>query len=178
MTQIDEPTPRTTWDASSNRATASDDGPEENGVEDQFRSLLEGLRTTLPGVQLIAAFLLTVPFYVHWGDLARAERLAYYVAFGSALVSSLLLMAPSSHQRLRAETSGGVSRRSSRHLAVAVRLTIVGTVLFAVAITAVAYLVASFVLGTVAAVVSAVVVGLVGAWSWFYVPLVDFERDR
>lgn len=149
-----------------------------NDTEDQFRSLLEGLRTTLPGVQLIAAFLLTVPFYDHWEGLARNERIAYYLAFGSALVSSLLLMAPSSHQRLRAEASGGVTRRSPRHLQVAVRLTVAGTILFAVAITAVAYLVASFVLGTIAAVVAATVVGAVGAWSWFYVPMVDFERDR
>lgn len=168
MTQIDEPT-------APEPAAAPDHAMP---VDDQFRSLLEGLRTTLPGVQLIAAFLLTVPFYDHWDDLVHAERLAYYIAFGSALVSSLLLMAPSSHQRLRADSTGGVARRSSRHLAVAVRLTIVGTALFAVAITAVAYLVASFVLGVVAAVVSAVVIGAVAAWSWFYVPLVDFERDR
>lgn len=155
--------------------------PQETGPEDvdeQFRSLLEGLRTTLPGVQLIAAFLLTVPFYDPWDGLRRGERLAYYVAFGSALVSSMLLMAPSSHQRLRAETEGGVVRRSARHLAVAVRLTIAGTVLFAIAVTAVAYLVASFVLGPVAAVVAAAVVGAVGAWSWFYIPLVDFQRDE
>jgi hypothetical protein len=167
MTQIAEAT-----------AAPTPDELPDNPIEDQFRSLLEGLRTTLPGVQLIAAFLLTVPFYDHWDDLVHLERLAYYVAFGSALLSSLLLMAPSSHQRLRAESRGSVARHSTRHLAVAVRLTVIGTVLFAIAVTAVAYLVASFVLGSIAAAVSAIVVGAVGAWSWFYVPLVDFERDR
>ena len=30
-------------------------------VDDQFRAILEGLRTTLPGVQVLFAFLLTLP---------------------------------------------------------------------------------------------------------------------
>lgn len=149
----------------------------QQSVDKEFRSLMEGLRTTLPGVQFIVAFLLTLPLYDRFDALAQAERVAYDVAFGSALVSSLLLMAPSSHQRLRAQGGGDVTRHSPRHLAVAVRLTIVGSVLFALALTASAFLVSSFVLGTTAAVAVTIVVGAVGAWSWFYLPLVSFERD-
>jgi hypothetical protein len=146
-------------------------------VEEEFRSLLEGLRTTLPGVQLISAFLLTLPLYDHFDDLVRSERVAYYIAFVSALISSLLLMAPSSHQRLRSQ-HGVVARHSRRHLQTAVRLTIVGTVAFAIAITAAAYLVSSVVLGTGAAIGVAGLVGAVAAWSWFYLPLVAFGRRR
>jgi hypothetical protein len=145
-------------------------------VEKEFRSLLEGLRTTLPGVQLITAFLLTLPLYERFEQLVRAERVAYYVAFGSALVSSVLLMAPSSHQRLRAH-GGTVARHSRRHLAVAIRLTVVGSALFAVALTASAFLVSSLVLGTPIAVAVTVVVAAVEAWSWFYLPLVVFRHD-
>jgi hypothetical protein len=145
----------------------------DDQVEDEFRSLLEGLRTTLPGVQLITAFLLTMPLYDHFDDLVRAERVAYYIAFVAALVSSLLLMAPSSHQRMRA--GDGVARRHRRHLESAVRLTIVGTVGFAVTITASAFLVSSIVLGTGVAIGVAALVAAVGAWSWFYLPLVGFR---
>lgn len=152
------------------------DHDKRRNVDRQFRSLLEGLRTTLPGVQLITAFLLTLPLYDRFEDLARAERVAYYVAFSSALVSSLLLMAPSSHQRLRAER-GDVTRHSPHHLAVAVRLTVVGSVLFAVALTASAFLVSSLVLGTAAAAAVTALVAAVGAWSWFYLPLISFEHD-
>jgi hypothetical protein len=154
----------------------TDRSPDELNVDEEFRALLEGLRTTLPGVQLITAFLLTLPLYDRFQDLVHAERAAYYVAFGSALASSLLLMAPSSHQRLRAN-GGRVARHSKHHLDVAVRLTVVGSALFAVALTASAYLVASLVLGTPTAVVVTVIVGAVGVWSWFYLPLVTFERD-
>ena len=70
---------------------ASDDTDQ---VEDEFRSLLEGLRTTLPGVQLVTAFLLTVPLYDKYDELGHSERVAYYIAFATALVASVLLTAP------------------------------------------------------------------------------------
>ena len=145
-------------------------------VEEEFRSLLEGLRTTLPGVQLVTAFLLTLPLYDRFEDLTRGERIAYYVAFGTSLLSSLLLMAPSSHQRVRAR-GGLVQRHSQRHLAVAVRLTVVGSVLFALALTAVAFLVSSLVVGAPWALAVAVIVAVGGGWSWFYLPLVAFRND-
>ena len=162
--------------AASKQSTPGGGGGQRTDVDDQFRSLLEGLRTTLPGVQLITAFLLTLPLYERFEDLTTAENAAYYIAFVSALLSSLLLMAPSSHQRLRAPDHG-VTRRSPHHLQVAIWLTVAGTVGFAVAITAVAFLVSSIVLNTVAAIAVASLVAAVGAWSWFYVPLISFERE-
>ena len=151
------------------------DAPPESDVEKEFLSLLDGLRVTLPGVQLITAFLLTVPLYDRFPDLQRTERVAYYIAFGCGLASSVLLTAPSSHQRLRAH-GGRVARHSPHHQEVAVRLTIAGSVLFGVALTAVAYVVSSLVLTTPVAVVFTVTMGLVLAWSWFYLPLVTFRK--
>lgn len=145
-------------------------------VDKEFLSLLDGLRVTLPGVQLITAFLLTLPLYDRFPDLVRAERVAYYIAFGCGLGSSLLLIAPSSHQRLRAHR-GLVERHSLHHLDVAVRLTVAGSVLFGVALISSAYLVTSIVSDTAAAIAVTVAVGLLLGWSWFYLPLVSFERD-
>lgn len=159
-------------DARSGRVEDGQDGTDD-AVEEEFRSLLEGLRTTLPGVQLITAFLLTLPLYDHFDDLIRSERVAYYVAFVAALVSSILLMAPSAHQRMR--SGDGVARRHRRHLESAVRLTVVGTVGFAITITASAFLVSSLVLGTGVAIGVTALVAAVGAWSWFYLPLVGFR---
>lgn len=159
-------------------SASTDDGQDDtdDAVEDEFRSLLEGLRTTLPGVQLITAFLLTMPLYDHFDDLVRSERVAYYIAFVAALVSSVLLMAPSAHQRMRA--GDGVARRHRRHLESAVRLTIIGTIGFAITITAAAFLVSSVVLGTGAAIGVTTFVAAVGGWSWFYLPLVGFRSHR
>ena len=148
---------------------------DDDQVEEEFRSLLEGLRTTLPGVQLVTAFLLTVPLYPTYESLDRSERSAYYVAFVSAIVASLLLMAPSSHQRLRSKHS--VARHHRSHLDAAVQITIVGSAIFGIAITAVTFMVSSIVLGTGLAVAVASAVALVCLWSWYYLPLVAFRRD-
>ena len=130
----------------------------------------------LPGVQLATAFLLTVPMYDKFETLQHSERVAYYLAFGSALVSSLLLAAPSSHQRLRSR-GGVVARHSRRHLDAAVKVAVAGSALFAVSITAVAFLVASIVLTTTVAVAVTVIVAVTCLWSWYYLPLVSFRRD-
>jgi hypothetical protein len=148
---------------------------EDDQVEDEFRSLLEGLRTTLPGVQLVTAFLLTVPLYETYDTLGRSERTAYYVAFVSALLSSLLLMAPSSHQRLRSGDS--VARRHRSHLDTAVHIAIAGSAIFGIAIVAVAFMVSSIVLSTGAAIAVTAAAAVVCLWSWYYLPLVAFRRD-
>ncbi len=155
---------------------ADDAGIDEEQVEEDFRSLMEGLRTTLPGAQLVTAFLLTVPLYEKWDQLIRQERVAYYIAFVSAVLGTLLLMAPPSHQRVRSGDEG-VARRHQRHVQAAAHIAIAGSVLFGTAIVAVAFLVVSFVLGTAAAVTVAVAVGAAWLWSWFYLPLVSFAKD-
>ena len=144
-------------------------------VEEEFRSLMEGLRTTLPGAQLVTAFLLTVPLYDKWDQLIRQERVAYYVAFVCALLGTLLLMAPPSHQRMR--TRDSVARHHHRHVKAAAHIAVVGSLLFGLSLVAVAFLVVSFVLGTGPAVLAAAAVGAAWLWSWYYLPLVSFEKD-
>ena len=69
--------------ATGNAPRVNDAGRDDDGqVEEEFRSLLEGLRTTLPGAQIITAFLLTLPFYERFGALDQRERAAYYIACG------------------------------------------------------------------------------------------------
>ncbi len=155
--------------------TPTQDRRADFDVDDAFRAVLEGLRTTLPGVQVLFAFLLTVPFQSSFADLSGVNQTAYYLAFFASAVASILLIAPSAHQRLRAPKSG-VRRRSHSHLRFTVRMTIVGTAVFAVAIAAAVYLVTSVLLDDVTAAMGTAVVAALVAWAWFYVPLVTFER--
>jgi hypothetical protein len=150
----------------------------EDDVDDAFRAVLEGLRTTLPGVQVLFAFLLTLPFLETFDRLPVAEKTAYYLAFFGSAVASILLIAPSAHQRIRAPISG-VKRRSARHLHITVRITIVGTIVFAVALVAAVYLVSSLVIDNgVGVVLATIAVTALLGWSWFYVPLVTFSNQR
>lgn len=155
---------------------AGDGRDDQNEVDDQFRALMEGLRTTLPGVQVLFAFLLALPLQASFTDLEATQLWAYYIAFATAAISSLLLIAPSVHQRVRSVRSG-VRRRHLRHVIVAVWLTIVGSITFLISMVASVYLVTELVLRTTwASVAVAVTLGL-GLWAWFYLPLVSFARD-
>jgi magnesium-transporting ATPase (P-type) len=158
-----------------------DEAPREadgDEVDDAFRAVLEGLRTTLPGVQVLFAFLLTLPFLESFDDLLGSEKTAFYLAFFGSAVASILLIAPSAHQRLRAPISG-VKRRSARHLQITVRITIVGTIVFAVALAAAVYLVSSLVMKSgIDAVLATVAVTALLGWSWFYVALVTFADHK
>jgi hypothetical protein len=146
-----------------------------NEVDDAFRSILEGLRTTLPGVQVLFAFLLTLPLQAAFADIRAVERGAYYVAFFGSALASVLLIAPSAHQRLRAPITG-VRRRSERDLTITIYLTIAGTIIFAVALAAAVFLISTLVLTDSAAIGATIAVTAVIGWSWFFVPLVTFRR--
>ena len=153
-----------------------EDEARENDVDDQFRAILEGLRTTLPGVQVLFAFLLVLPLQAAFSETSDVQQVAYWVAFFASALASVLLIAPSAHQRLRAPITG-VERRSLRHLQLAIRLTIAGTVAFALALAAAVFLVSSLTLTDNVSIAAALATAVVIAWSWFYIPLVTFERS-
>lgn len=151
------------------------ESPPERDVDEQFRALLEGLRTSLPGVQVLFAFLLTAPLQAGFGDIDDVERAAFGVAFYSSGLASILLIAPSVHQRVRAPATG-IQRHSHRHLIIATWITIAGTVAMGVAIVATTFVVSSLVYGHSVAFVSGAVITALAAWAWWFVPLVTFRR--
>lgn len=156
--------------------TRGEDGQGSNDeVDDQFRALLEGLRTTIPGVMVLFAFLLTLPLYASFEELRGLDKVVFYIAFASATLSAVLLIAASVHQRVRAPVSG-IRRRTMSHVLFATKLAIVGTVTFAFSIAAVVYLVSTLVFADLPAAIATTVVALVTAWAWFYVPLVKFSH--
>lgn len=144
-------------------------------LDDQFRSLLEGLRTTLPGVQVLFAFLLTLPLLPAFDQLTNPERWAFGIAFFGSALASVLLIAPSVHQRVRAPITG-IRRRDPSHVTAAVRLAITGTVAFIVALVAAVYLISSLIMpAPYLTVLATVIIAGVAGWSWFYMPLVQFR---
>lgn len=147
----------------------------QNDVDDEFRAILEGLRTTLPGVQVLFAFLLTLPLQAAFEAIRDVERYAYLVAFFGSAIASVLLIAPSAHQRLRAPITG-VGRHSKRHLQITVNLTIAGTIVFAIALAAAVFLISTLVLTDSSAVATTIAVAALIVWSWFFIPLVTFQR--
>ena len=80
----------------------SDHDDEESLRRDrQMIELLNELRVALPGVQILFAFLLTVPFSQRFGDLTLFQRDVYYVTLIATALSTACLIAPSAAHRLR-----------------------------------------------------------------------------
>jgi hypothetical protein len=154
-----------------------DDAEGVSDADERFRSLMEGIRTTLPGVQVLFGFLLAIPFQTRITALTTLQQRIYLVAFVGSALSSLLLIAPSVHQRVRAPRTG-IARRHMRHVRVAAYVALAGTVLLFVAMTAAVHLVVDVVFGASTAISVVIGVALLALWAWFYLPLVSFSRSQ
>src|SRR5205809_5448163 len=98
--------------------------------------LLNELRVALPGVQVLFAFLLAVPFANGWQRVTDFQRDVFFVAFLSTTAATILLIAPSTYHRLRWR------EHDKEHMLVtANRLTIAGSVFLAAAMVSVVLLI-------------------------------------
>jgi amino acid transporter len=127
--------------------------------------LLTELRVALPGVQVLFAFLLTVPFTSRFSQLSRVNRDAYFIAFVASAVASALLIAPSAYHRLRWRQGD-----KERMLRVSNELAIAGIAFLAIGIIAVVYLITALLYGTIAAACVAAILAVTIGWLWWLLP--------
>jgi hypothetical protein len=133
--------------------------------------LLNELRVALPGVQVLFAFLLTIPFSQRFGILDDTDRRIYFAAVLATAASTLCLIAPTAHHRLRFRS--GVKENLLRSANV---LTVIGLILLAFAVTAVTYVITDVIYpGTLPRLVAAALGGsfVIG---WFVLPLL-YRRE-
>lgn len=142
---------------------------DETPFERADRNLLEllnELRVALPGVQVLFAFLLVVPFNVGFEKMSAFERRLYFGVLLCTGLSAMLLIAPSVHHRLE------FRKRDKEYLVEeANRLTIAGLTVLAVAMTGAITLITHILFGTAATVVTTVVVLAGFAAIWYAIPL-------
>ncbi|HWU20845.1 MAG TPA: DUF6328 family protein [Nocardioides sp.] len=75
--------------------------PDDPDVQDRnWGELLQELRVTQTGVQVLSAFLMTVPFTNRFDTLDHTERTAYLLVFTCSIVSTALLVAPVAFHRV------------------------------------------------------------------------------
>lgn len=144
--------------------------PEE--LDQEYEELLSELRVVLPGIQLLAAFLLILPFNTGFRDATGGERAVYFVAFVTAVFASILTIAPTSQHRIRWREGDKEALMRTANV-----LTIAGTVSLAVSLAASVFLVTQVLYKEVAAslVAGAMVVSM--AWWWYIQPLLRRARD-
>ena len=139
---------------------------EEKDHGDELIELLNELRVALPGVQVLFAFLLAVPFTQRFATVSDVQRDAFFVSLLATTVGSVLLIAPSAYHRLRWREGS-----DEELLEVSNRLAIVGTVFLAIGMTSAVFLVTDMIFKlTLTAVVTAAVAGIF-VWFWYGLPL-------
>ena len=149
-----------------------DETPKER-ADRELIELLNELRIVLPGVTVLFAFLLAVPFAKGWAKVTTFQRDVFLVAFLATGVSVAILTAPSSYHRLR------FRQGNKEHLVrVGNRLTIAGIAASAVSLEAVVLLVMDAVLSLAAAIAAAVALFAVIASLWYGLALWAVLRDR
>ena len=136
-----------------------------------WSELLQEVRVTQTGIQILSGFLLTVPFQARFTSLSPAMLGVFLGAVGFAALATLLVVAPVSLHRL-------LFRRHVKEALVTTSdvLAKVGLVALAVTITLVTTLVFGFVLGETAALVAFVVAGIAFTGVWLVMPLVLRSR--
>ncbi|MDQ3554695.1 MAG: DUF6328 family protein [Chloroflexota bacterium] len=151
-----------------NRSSDDEKESEKHRVDRELIELLNELRVALPGVQVLFAFLLTVPFTQRFPQITPFQRDVYFATLLASAAATVLLIAPSAYHRLnfRQHVKLQLLRRSNV-------MVIVGLGFLALAIVGVVLLITDilFATGTVAIVTAATA----GAFAlfWFVLPLVE-----
>jgi hypothetical protein len=136
-------------------------------VNRELIELLNELRVALPGVQVLFAFLLIVPFSNGWKDVTDLQKDVYFGTFLCTAIATALLIAPSAHHRMEFRQGD-----KEHMLLVSNRLAIAGTVFLAIGMTAAVFLIADILFQAWWAGLTAALVAAGFAWFWYGLPLV------
>lgn len=155
-------------------ARAGAEGERAHDLDRELSELLQELRVILPGIQVLFAFLLIVPFSDRFHGAGSTTETAYFVAFTATTLASIFTIAPGIQHRLRWR-----QHDKDRLLRTANRLTLIATVLIAIAISAVAFLITDYLYGPASGAVLAAVAALLATGLWWGLPLVrEHRRNR
>lgn len=149
--------------------------PEDRSQETLDRELDEltsELRMVIPGVTVLLAFLLGLPFTSRFADLTALQSDVYFVAFLSTAVAVVFLIAEGAYHQIR-----GKPYRKGRLLKTAIRQMVTALILLGISISAVVFLVSDLLFGVFAAALLAAGIAFLIVATWFGLPLLRRVRD-
>jgi hypothetical protein len=138
------------------------DETERERLNRQLEQLLQELRVAMPGVQVLFAFLLAVPFQQRFAQVTEFQRDVYFVTLLAAAAASALFIAPTAFHRLRFEDGD-----KAFLVAAGSRMTVGGLFFLAVAMTGAVLLVSDVLFDGTVVTITAAVTGLLYAGLWF-----------
>ena len=144
---------------------------EQERLDRNLLELLNELRVALPGVQVLFAFLLTVPFTQRFAVLTSGQQKIYYATLLCTTVSAMLLIAPSAHHRIsfRQQDKDFIVRFANK-------LTIAGLGFLALAMSGVVLLITDVLYSSRATAIATASAVLGFAVLWYVIPIVRRVR--
>ncbi|MEU5884101.1 DUF6328 family protein [Spirillospora sp. NPDC047279] len=132
-----------------------------------FVELLQGLRVAVTGVQVLFAFLLTVPFSIGFTKLDSFDKWLYYISLVAAAIATMFFIAPVAQHRVlfRQGLKESLVRRSNAY-------GMIGTLALAVSMTAATMMVVDFLFNGPLPLITAAGAALLAAWLWFIEPVI------
>jgi hypothetical protein len=139
---------------------------EQERLDRNLGELLQELRVALPGVQVLFAFLLAVPFQQGFEEVTEFQKIVYFVTLMLTAISATMLISPSAYHRITFRY-----QQKRRLVYYSNRFAIIGLAMLALAMTGAILLVTDFLFSTAAAFVAAAVSLCVFGFFWFAMPL-------
>jgi hypothetical protein len=128
--------------------------------------LLQELRVALPGVQVLFAFLLTVPFTQRFQSLTPSQEKLYFGILLSTALTTALLVAPSANHRML------FRKRDKEYIVViANRLAVAGLASMALSMCGVILLISDFMFDAATPVFATCGAAMMFTWLWFVRPI-------
>jgi hypothetical protein len=147
---------------------------EQERLDRQLDQLLNELRVAMPGVQVLFAFLLAVPFQQRFGQVTDFQKNVYFVTLLAAAAASALFIAPTAFHRLMFKA------RDKPHLiALSSKFAVAGLACLAIAMNGAVLLVSDVLFDSTTVTVTVAVTASLYIGLWFVLGLVRrLGRER
>lgn len=152
-----------------------DETPAER-LDRNMLELLNELRVALPGIQVLFAFLLVLPFNQGFTSVTGFQKSVYLVTLLTTALSAVCLIAPTMHHRIQFREG-----KKAEILRDANRLAMVGLTALAVAMTGAVVLVTDYVFDAGTMLACGIGVGVAFLVIWYVLPvrhLIGRRRER
>jgi Family of unknown function (DUF6328) len=144
----------------------------EERVNRELIELLNELRVALPGVQVLFAFLLTVPFSNGYNRITGFQKNVYFGILLATAVSTACFIVPTAYHRLNFR-----KREKERILLSSNKFAIAGIMFLALSMIGVLVLITDVIYSEAAAVVAGALALVLFGGLWAVLPLVRRSND-
>lgn len=149
----------------SDRPSGRDESEGER-LDRNLAELLQELRVALPGVQVLFAFLLAVPFQQNFTKITPFQEKVYFTTLLCTAISAALLISPTAYHRLTFHL-----QQKKELVHISNRLSIIGLGFLALAMTGAIVLITDVLFGAVATAAFGLAAAVMFILLWGVLPL-------